>query len=80
MTVETLRALLGWAAIFNLAFVSVWFFIFFFAHNRLLKLHRRWFDMSRQTFDAIHYAGMAGYKICTWMFIIMPYLALRFCS
>jgi hypothetical protein len=30
-----------------------------------------------ETFDAIHYAGMAWYKVATWLIFIMPYVALR---
>ena len=78
MTLETLRAFLGWTAILNIIFVTVWFCIFTFAHDWLQSLHGRWFDIPRQTFDAIHYAGMAWYKIGTWMLCIIPYLVLRF--
>ncbi len=78
MTLETLRAFLGWGAILNLVFVSLWFFLFTMAREWIYGLHRRWFDLPRRTFDAIHYAGMAWYKICAWMFFIIPYLVLRF--
>lgn len=77
MTFEIVRAVLGWGAILNLAFVTVWFLLFIYANEWIFELHRRWFQLSRQTFDAIHYAGMAWYKAATWIFFIMPYLALR---
>ncbi len=77
MTLETVRAVLGWGAILNLVFVSIWFFVFTFAHEWVFSLHTRWFDLPRATFDAIHYAGMAWYKLCTWMFFIIPYIILR---
>jgi hypothetical protein len=78
MTIEVLRAMLGWAAIFNLAMVSLWFFLFLGMHERMYTIHGRWFPgLKIESFDAIHYAGMAWYKISTWLFFIMPYLALR---
>jgi hypothetical protein len=77
MTVELLRSVLGWAAIFNLALVVAWFLIFRLAHDAMYAWHRRWFQLSVETFDAIHYAGMAGYKVATWLLFIFPYLALR---
>lgn len=77
MNVETLRALLGWGAVLNIALLSLWFFLFVFARDWIFGLHRRWFDLSPQAFDAIHYAGMAWYKLCTWMFFLIPYLVLR---
>ncbi len=77
MSLEIFRAVLGWAAILNILLLTVWFLIFVCAHDWVYGLHRRWFDLPRQTFDAVHYAGMAWYKLNIWMFFIIPYLALR---
>lgn len=77
MSVELLRAVLGWSAIFNLAFVTLWFVLFRTLHAPMYAAHRRWFRLSKETFDAIHYAGMAVYKSLTWMLFILPYVALR---
>jgi len=77
MTFEIFRAILGWSAILNLILLSLWFFIFLFMHDALYRMHGRWFHFSRETFDAIHYTGMAFYKIATWMFFIFPYLVMR---
>ncbi len=77
MSPETLRSFFGWCAVGNLLFVSVWFFLFLGLHESLYRLHHRWFEISRPAFDTIHYAGMAGYKIATWLLCIIPYLALR---
>jgi len=44
------------------------------------KMHSRFFTIERRQFDAIHYAGMAFYKICILSFFIGPYLALRIMS
>ena len=40
-------------------------------------MHTRWFKISEVHFDSIHYAGMAIFKIATWIFFIIPYLAIR---
>ena len=77
MSLEAVRTVLGWGAVLNLAIVGIWFFIFAFAHDRMLALHRRWFDIPRQAFDIIHYAGMAWYKVATWLLFVVPYCALR---
>jgi hypothetical protein len=39
-------------------------------------MHTRWFKLSVETFDAIHYAGMATYKIGVLLFNLVPLLAL----
>lgn len=77
MTLETVRAFLGWSAILNMLFVTVWFLLFTRAHDWMFSLHRRWFELSRESFDTIHYAGMACYKVSVWLFFIIPYCALR---
>ena len=39
-------------------------------------LHGRWFKLPDATFDAIHYGGMAAYKIGIMLFNLAPLLAL----
>ena len=77
MSIESIRTLLGWGAIVNLIFLSIWFFVFVRAHDWIYMLHRRWFDFPSQTFDTVHYALMAWYKLTIWMTFIIPYLVLR---
>lgn len=77
MSLEAVRAAFGWSAIINLAILSVWFLVFVAAHSSIYRLHHLWFQLSREAFDAIHYAGMAWYKLSIWLFFITPYLALR---
>ena len=36
----------------------------------------QWFKMPRETFDAIHYSGMAFFKIMVFVFNAVPYIAL----
>ncbi|MGD9041295.1 MAG: hypothetical protein PVH82_16770 [Desulfobacteraceae bacterium] len=40
-------------------------------------MHSKWFNLSVERFDAIHYAGIAAFKMGLWLFILAPYLALR---
>jgi hypothetical protein len=39
-------------------------------------MHTRWFKLSVETFDAIHYAGMATYKLGIILLNLVPLLAL----
>ena len=77
MTVEFVRAFLGWGAILNMAMVTVWFALFVCAHDLMFTLHRRWFTISREAFDTLHYALIAAYKVGIWLFFIVPYFAVR---
>ena len=78
MTLELFRAVLGWVAILNIVLLLVWAGLFICARSWMVKLHSRWFRLSPEVFDAMHYAGMGLYKIGIWMFLIIPYLVLRF--
>ncbi len=39
-------------------------------------MHTRWFRLSVETFDAIHYAGLAVYKIGIILLNLVPFIAL----
>jgi len=43
-------------------------------------LHTRWFKLSVETFDAIHYAGMSVYKIGVLLLNLAPFAALYLSS
>jgi hypothetical protein len=76
MTLETIRAFLGWCALINYAVLVIWFLVFLFAHDWMRKLHTRWFRLPAAHFDAMHYAGMGLYKLGIFLFNLVPYVAL----
>jgi hypothetical protein len=49
---------------------------FVLAHDWLFRLHGRWFRIPVSSFDAVHYSGMAIYKIGILLFFLVPLLAL----
>ena len=77
MTIEQIRDVLGWCAVINIGLLLWWFLMFALAHEFVYRLHGRWFRMTVERFDAIHYAGMAFFKISIFLLNIVPYLALR---
>ena len=56
----------------NYGIFFVWFLVFVFAHDSILAMHRRWFRLSSEQFDAIHYVGMAMFKIGIMLFNLVP--------
>ena len=64
----------------NFGLVLWWFLFFVFAHDFVYRLHSRWFKVSVEQFDAIHYAGLAMYKILIFLFNLAPYIALTVLS
>lgn len=80
MSVEVVRDMLFWCTTLNYGVVLVWFVLFWMAHDWMQGLHGRWFRLSADRFDAIHYGGMAVYKIGILLFNLVPYVSLRIVS
>ena len=77
MTVEVLRDVLAWSVLINYALLILWFLIFSLAHDWLYSFHGKWFTLSLEHFDAIHYISMAFFKLSILLFFLVPYLVLR---
>ncbi len=76
MSLDILRHFLQWCTLINIMILLWWFFWFVFAHDWLMNFQGKWFRFSREQFDAIHYGGMALFKIGIWLFNLVPLLAL----
>lgn len=77
MTIGVLRELLGWCCLINMGLLLWWFLIILLARNWVYRIHGKWFKLSEESFDAIHYSGIAFFKITIFVFNIVPYVALR---
>lgn len=76
MTMYEIKDVLLWCTGFNYAVLLVWFGVFVLAHDWMYRMHGRWFRFSVETFDAIHYAGLAVYKIGILLLNLAPLVAL----
>lgn len=77
MSIELVRDVLLWCTLINYGVLLLWFLFFKTAHDWMHRLHGRWFRLPVEQFDAIHYAGMAIYKIVIILFNLVPYVALH---
>lgn len=77
MILETIRSALAWCSVINLLVMLWWFLFFFLAHDWTYRQHCKWFKLSVEHFDTIHYAGIAMFKIFLLFFNLVPYFALR---
>jgi hypothetical protein len=77
MNMEFVREFLLWCLLINYGVLLCWFAAFWLGHSWMFKLHSRWFHLSEERFDSIHYLGMAVYKIGILLFSLVPYVALR---
>ena len=76
MTIDLVRDALLWCLIINIGILLWWFLFFSLAHDWVYQFHGKWFKLSVEKFDAIQYGGIAFYKICIFLFNIVPYFAL----
>jgi hypothetical protein len=74
--IELLSDFFLWCTVINYGVLLLWASVFITAHDWMHRLHGQWFHLSAEQFDAIHYAGMAIYKIGIFLFCLVPYLAL----
>jgi len=80
MTIEAIRTFLLWCTVIDYGILLVWFLVFVFAHDWIHPLHRRWFRLSSEQFDALHYVGMGIFKIGIILLNLVPFIALSVLS
>ncbi len=76
MELIALKHILLISTLINYAVVTVWFLAFIYAHEALYRLHTRWFRLSPQDFDKVHYTAMAMYKVGVLLLNLVPLIAL----
>jgi hypothetical protein len=76
MTLPEIRDVLLWCSIINFGLLIWWLVMFLVARDWIFRIHSRWFVLSRERFDSIHYSGMAMFKLAIFLFNFVPYIAL----
>ncbi len=76
MNLDVARNILWWCTVIDYVVLIWWFLFFRFAHDGMYRLHSRWFRISMEQFDVVHYTAMAIYKIGILLFNLVPYVAL----
>lgn len=76
MTLDELRTFFGWCTVFNMGLLFYWSTLFIFARKFIYRIHTRWFKLSDERFDTLHYGAMAFYKLAIFVFNLAPWLAL----
>lgn len=77
MNVELVTAVLGWCTLINYGLLILWFLFLSLAHDWTHRLHSKWFRISSEQFDTIHYSMMGIFKLAVIGLNLVPYLALR---
>lgn len=62
---------------FGVLLLLVWFAFWLVAGDWAYQVHSTMFGVSKHDFDLLNYYGLACTKICTFLFFLGPYLAIR---
>ena len=76
MNIELMREFLLWCTVINFGILMVWFLFFVVARDWMHRFHGKWFRMSDERFDSVHYTGMAIFKIGIILFNLVPLVVL----
>lgn len=76
MTVELIRDFLLWCAVINYGILLIWFVALKYWRDLIYGLHGRWFRISIEQFDMLHYGGMVLYKIGILFFNVVPLISI----
>jgi hypothetical protein len=77
MNLELIRTALGWCTLINMGFIVVWWLSLTFCSGMIHRMHGRFFRVSREQFDAIHYSLIGIFKLGVLLFNAVPWLALH---
>jgi len=76
MDLELARSFLLWCTVLNVGFALLWFLLLVFLRDWVHRVHGRWFSMSREQFDRIHYTALVRYRLGILLFNLVPLIAL----
>ena len=76
MDLESMRTFFLWCTLINFGLLAWWFGFFLLGRAWIKRIHGRWFQMTDEQFDALHYGGMGLLKIAWFFFNLVPYAAL----
>ena len=74
---ETLARVLLRCWIFGSLLLLLWFGVYAWAGETILRLHGNLYRLSKHELDLIFYCGMVLLKLCVLMFFFFPWLAIR---
>ncbi len=77
MTLDQLTEFLGWTVILNMGMLTFASILMVFFKTTIMAIHGKILSMSDQDLAQLYVSYLANYKILTFVFSVMPYLALK---
>lgn len=76
MDIEILKAFFLWCTLINGGLLVFWTACLSVAPDLLYRTQKRWFPLSRESFQVVMYGFLALFKILLLILNLVPYLAL----
>ena len=77
MTVEMVRAVLGWCAVINFGLLMLSSILLIAVRGAVSRIHAKMFNLDEKYLSQAYFQFLAQYKIAIIVFNIVPYFALR---
>ena len=77
MTIETMRAVLGWCSVINIGFLMFSSILLIAIRGTLSRIHGKMFNLDEKYLSQAYFQFLAQYKIAIIVFNVVPYFALR---
>lgn len=76
-SLEVASAVLLRCLIVGAGLLVFWFVILLLAGDMAHGVHSKFYDITKQQFDVIHYCGMGLTKLIVFVAFVIPYVAIR---
>lgn len=77
MTLDVVESILFWCMIINVSMLFVSFFLMVVLKPLTVKIHNRMFGVSEEYVSKAMYAFLGAYKLLTFFFVIIPWIAIK---
>lgn len=77
MTIETIRAFLGWCAVINVGLFMLSSILIIAIRGTVSRIHGKMFNLDEKYISQVYFQYLGQYKIVIIVFNIVPYFALK---
>ena len=78
MDIQAVTAFFMWCTIINIVIFTLLTLLIIMTSDLAFRIHGKWFNLSRESFDKIVYGWLGAYKLIIITFNLVPFLALVF--
>lgn len=78
MSIETLQTFLGWSLVIHAGMLLFVVLMLTYARNMMVKIHQSMFALTKDQLMRVYFNFIAAYKILILVFVLVPYLVIRF--